>query len=53
MARALDQYPMSKTISGRGMYILRHFGIARGFQILAATSVFIVPFIASDAVKLE
>ena len=52
-ARALDQYPLSRTISGRGFYILRHFGISRGFLILACSSVFIVPFIGADIARLE
>lgn len=52
-ARALDNYAMSRTISGRGMYVMRHFGIARGFFMVAVGSAFIVPFLSADIVRLE
>lgn len=50
-ANMLDKYALSRTISGRGVYTLRHFGIVRGYLIVVAGAVFLVPFITPDLIR--
>ena len=47
-AQMLDNYAYSKTISGKGFYVMRHFGIARGFMIVAVVLFFLGPFYVND-----
>ena len=50
-AHMLDNYAMTRTISGKGHYVMRHFGIVRGVLIVVVSSVFLAPFFAADCVK--
>jgi len=52
-ARALDNYAFSKTVSGRGFYVMRHFGITRFFVILSTASVFLIPFTFTGPGKIS
>ena len=50
--RMLDNYALTRTISGRGFYILRHFGLARGFMMMSVVTFFLTPFFFADMVKV-